>query len=111
MMGNCNNCNRQLETWGRYKDAKMKYGTLIAAVKSVLTEVAVTASGGIQTCFQKHDKKTTELYYCKHCKRYYLKCPLCGYLIEIKDLPTETFSKYPCGRCKKIIMYSEENYS
>jgi len=110
-MERCNKCKQELESWGRYKDAKMKYGLLIAAVKSVLTEIVVTASGGIQTIGQKYDKETTELYYCKHCRAYYLKCPLCGHLIETESLPTETFSKYSCGNCKKIILYSEESYS
>lgn len=60
---------------------------------------------------QKADFRTLDLYYCMHCKSYYIVCPGCGALNPLSEMPNETRTLISCSRCHKRILYAEGDYS
>lgn len=67
--------------------------------------------GEARSSNKKPDFRTTELYYCDSCKKYYLKCPGCKSYIQLDSMTTETRTLTVCKWCGKKVLYAEEDYT
>lgn len=107
----CKKCLRELCPWSRFKDLKSKKGLGLAICGSIINGIDHFWFGESRSNKQKADFRTLDLYYCMHCKSYYIVCTGCGALNHLSEMPNETRTLISCSRCHKRILYAEGDYS
>lgn len=106
----CPQCNRELKSWSKYKDLKLKEGTGLALIGSFYKSVENWFCGESRSVKLRPNVRTTLLYYCESCKSYHLLCD-CRTLIKMDEMPTETKTMVTCPGCGKKVLYALEDYS
>lgn len=111
MSHKCKKCLHDLQAWSKFKDLKSKEGIGLAICGSIINGVDHFWSGEWRSSKQNPDFRTLDLYYCEHCKTYYIECPGCNTLNSLSEMPNETRTLISCSRCRKRILYAEGDYS
>ncbi len=107
----CPNCRKTAKSWSKFKDLKMREGIGLALCGSVINGFDHFMCGESRSQNQKPDYRTTELYHCDSCKKYFLRCPGCKSYIKLDSMPNETRTLCSCTRCHKKVLYAEEDYT
>ena len=47
-----------------------------------------------------------EVFYCRHCGTYYMRCPDCGKLIPVSGMPENGKTKATCLSCGNVVLYA-----
>ena len=103
----CKKCCKDLISWSKFKDLEMKEGIALAAVGSIfngISHMVMGNSGYRNDC----DQWSQELYFCMNCKTYYMKCPKCGTLMPLSDMPKNGKTMLKCGSCGSKILYAND---
>lgn len=106
-MSTCKSCYTTLSSWSKFKDMEMKEGTAYAAVGSVLNGLGHMFLGNFgykEGC----DNWSQELFFCKNCKTYFMKCPSCGNLMPLSVMPENGKTIVKCGNCSKKTLYAAD---
>lgn len=107
----CPNCRKTAKSWSKFKDLKMNEGLGLAICGSFLNGLDHFMCGESRSQNQNPDYRTTELYYCASCKKYFLTCPGCKSYIQLDSMPKETRTLLICKWCRKKVLYAEEDYN
>ena len=107
----CLKCNRPLTVWSKFKDIKDKEGVGLAICSSIINGIDHFWSGESRSRKYRPDYRTLNLYYCQHCKVYFLKCPGCNTLVKLDEMPKETRTITTCSKCRKTLLYADGDYS
>lgn len=107
----CPKCGKTAKSWSNFKDLKMREGIGLALCGSFINDLDHFMCGESRSQNQKPDYRTTELYYCEKCKKYFLKCPGCKSYIHLDCMPKETRTLLTCNGCNKKVLYAEEDYT
>lgn len=107
-MDKCNKCGLNLEEWNRYKDDRLKHSKTWAIGWAIVSLPINQAIGGLFNIMHSNDNESLELYFCKKCRVYYLKCSVCGHLIETYHMPVKSNTVLECSHCHKRIIYDEK---
>lgn len=107
----CPNCRKTAKSWSKFKDLKMREGIGLALCGSFINGIDHFMCGESRSSNKHPDYRTTELYYCDGCKKYFLKCPGCKSYIKLDSMPNETRTLATCNWCHKKVLYAEEDYN
>ena len=111
MSEKCKKCMNDLHPWSKFKDLKQKESIGLAICGSIINKLEHFWSGESQSCKQKSNFRTLNLFYCLNCRSYYLKCPGCSTLNLLVEMPNETRTAVVCSKCRKRVLYAEGDYS
>lgn len=104
-MSTCKKCHRELCSWSKFKDMEMKEDMVYATVGSVFNGLSHMFWGNSR--YRKDcDHWTQDLYFCKNCKTYYIKCPKCGNLMPLSVMPKNGKTQVVCGSCGDKTLYA-----
>lgn len=104
-MEKCTRCASVLKEWNIYEDGKLKHGTVWGILCTILS--SSPSANRAFSLFHSSDKKSFELFFCQNCKKYYLKCSVCGELIETNRMPEQAYTVLKCQYCHKRIRYDD----
>lgn len=108
---NCPRCRKELKSWSKFKDLKMKEGIGLALCGSIINGVDHFMCGEYRSSNKKPNYRTLDLFYCDSCKSYHLRCPGCNTLIKLEAMPNETRTLVQCPSCRKSVLYAEGDYT
>ena len=106
-MSTCIYCYRELSSWSNFKDMEMKDGTLMAAAGSIFNGLGHMFWGNSRYK-RDADHWSHTLFYCKNCKTYYLKCPKCGNLMPLSEMPHNGKTEATCSSCGDTTLYADD---
>ena len=106
-MSSCKKCQRTLVSWSKFKDMEMKGDTATAVVGSVFNGLGHMFWGNSRYK-SGSDHWSQELYYCRNCKTYYMKCPKCGNLMPLSDMPQNGKTLVTCNNCGDKTLYAAD---
>ena len=106
-MSSCKKCQSTLVSWSKFKDMEMKGNTATAAVGSIFNGLGHMFLGN-SLYRSGSDHWSQELYYCKNCKTYYMKCPKCGNLMPQGDMPQNGKTLVTCNTCGDKTLYAAD---
>lgn len=104
-MKRCQKCHNSLIKWSKYKDMERNDGTGFAIAGSIfngLKHFVMGNSGYRSDC----DHWSLELYFCESCKTYYMKCPNCGNLMSLSEMPRNGKTIAKCSNCGDKTLYA-----
>lgn len=85
----------------------MKQNTIFASVNSIfngIEHMLMGNSGYRQDC----NHWSQELYFCMNCRTYYVKCPKCGNLMPINEMPQNGQTVVQCSDCGDRTLYASD---
>lgn len=102
----CDKCGyHDLVTWSKQQDMNMKEGLAYAVVGSVFNGLGHFLMGN-----SRYDKSADlwnqEVFYCRHCGAYFMRCPECKTYIPVNDMPVNGKTIARCGKCRKTVLYA-----
>ncbi len=104
-MSRCKKCYKDLTSWSKFKDLSMKEGVALAAVGSIfngISHMLMGNSGYRNGC----DHWSQDLYFCEHCKSYYIKCPKCKNMMQLAEMPQNGQTVVRCSECGDRTLYA-----
>lgn len=106
-MSTCKQCQSNLTSWSKFKDMEMKADTVSAVVGSVFNGLGHMFWGNSRYRGGS-DHWSQELYFCRNCKTYYMKCPKCGYLMPLSVMPQNGKTLVVCNICGDKTLYAAD---
>lgn len=102
----CKKCLKDLSKWSKFKDMEMKENVVYAIVGSVVNGLGHMFWGNARYKSDGCDHWTKDLYFCKNCGSYYIRCAKCGNFIMLKMMPKNGKTQAVCSLCGDKILYA-----
>ncbi len=107
-MDKCKKCSKELTSWSKFKDMEMKQNTAYAVVGSVVNGLGHMFWGNALYKRDGCEHWASDLYFCKNCGTYHLRCPNCGHLIILSEMPKNGKTQAVCGVCGDKTLYARD---
>ena len=104
----CDKCGyHDVVAWSKQQDMNMKEGLAYAVVGTIFNGLGHFVLGNSR--YNKSaDLWNQEVFYCRHCGAYFMRCPECKTLIPVRDMPEDGKTIARCGSCRKTVLYASD---
>lgn len=104
----CNKCGyHDVVSWSKQQDMSMKEGLAYAVLGTMFNGLGHFVRGNA-SYRSGADCWNQQVFYCRHCGQYFMRCPKCDKLLPVNGMPENGQTMVRCATCGSNILYASD---